>query len=336
MPLIAACLVALSVLIADATPARAQGAPTGSVAGRVTDSTTATGITSATVQLEGTRFGAVADQEGRYRIAAVTPGVYTAIARRIGYAARRLSITVTAGQEVIVDFALRASTTSLDEVIVTGTVAGEQRRSLGNAVSGINATEELQKSQSPELGDLLKARAPGVTIAQNTGRLGGGPNIQIRGLSSMGLNNAPLLYVDGVRVDNSSATGPVQNGFGSQNAQVANRLNDINPEDIESIEIIKGPAAATIYGTEAANGVIQIITKKGGTSHPQWSMNVRAGSIYFRDPEGRLPTNFLPDGKGNLVPWNGATAEADSGRNLFNTGSSQLYNLALSGGGLNT
>ena len=255
------------------------------------------------------------------------------MARRIGYAPRRQSITVTAGEEVTADFALRASTTSLDEVIVTGTVAGETRRSIGNAVSVIGAPDVLEKSQSPELGDLLKARAPGVTIAQNTGRLGGGPNIQIRGLSSMGLNNAPLLYIDGVRVDNASSTGPVfSGGLGSQNAQVANRLNDINPDDIESIEIIKGPAAATIYGTEAANGVIQIITKKGGTTRPKWSMNVRAGSIYFRDPEGRLPTNYLPDGGGNLVAWNGPRAEADSGRSLFTNGSTQLYNIALSGG----
>jgi TonB-dependent SusC/RagA subfamily outer membrane receptor len=335
MPLIAACMLALLVLFSGATAARAQGTQTGvgSITGRVTDSATATGITSATVQLEGTRLGAVANVEGRYRIAAVPAGTYGIVARRIGYAPRRLSVTVTAGQEATVDFALRASTRSLDEVVVTGTVAGEQRRSIGNAVSTISAPQVLEQSQSPELGDLLKARSPGVTIAQNTGRLGGGPNIQIRGLSSMGLNNAPLLYVDGVRVDNTSSTGPAFNGgLGSQNAQVANRLNDINPEDIESIEIIKGPAAATIYGTEAANGVIQIITKKGGTSRPVWNMNVRAGSIFFRDPEGRLPTNYLPDGDGDLVPWNGAQAEADSGRSLFTTGSTQLYSLSLSGG----
>jgi len=332
MPLIAACLMAVFALISGATAARAQGVQTGSIAGRVTDSATATGITSATVQVEGTRFGVVADLEGHYRIASVPAGTYGIVARRIGYAPRHLSVTVTAGQESTVDFALHAQTRSLDEIIVTGTVAGEQRRSIGNAVSTIGAPDVMQKSQSPDLGDLLKARAPGVTIAQNTGRLGGGPNIQIRGLSSMGLNNAPLLYVDGVRVDNSSATGPVQNGLGSQNSQVANRLNDIDPSDIESIEIIKGPAAATIYGTEAANGVIQIITKKGTEGRPAWSMNVRAGSIYFRDPEGRLPTNFVPDGDGNLVAWNGVTAEADSGRKLFTNGSTQLYNLALSGG----
>jgi TonB-linked SusC/RagA family outer membrane protein len=331
-PLIVACLMAVVALLFGTTAAPAQGAQEGTVVGRVTDSATALGISSATVQLEGTRFGAVADQEGHYRILGVVPGVYSAVARRIGYAPRRRSITVAAGQEVTVDFALRTSTTSLDEVIVTGTAGGEQRRSIGNAVSTISAPNVLEQSQSPELGDLLKARAPGVTIEQNTGRLGAGPNIQIRGISSIGLNNAPLLYVDGVRVDNSAATGPVQVGFGSQNSQVANRLNDINPEDIESIEIIKGPAAATIYGTEAANGVIQVITKKGGATRPKFSMNVRAGSIYFRDPEGRLPTNYAPDADGNVTAWNGVQAEKDSGRSLFNNGSSQLYNLSLSGG----
>ena len=333
MPLIAACLIAVFALLGGGTAARAQGVQTGSIVGRVTDSAAATGITSATVQLDGTRYGAVADQEGRYRIAGVPAGTYGIVARRIGYAPRQLSMTVTAGQETTVDFALRASTRSLDEVIVTGTVAGQERRSIGNVVSTIDAPQVLQQSQSPELSDLLKARSPGVTIEQNTGRLGAGPNIQIRGLSSMGMNNAPLLYIDGVRVDNSSATGPVFNGgLGSQNAQVANRLNDINPEDIESIQIIKGPAAATIYGTEAANGVIQIITKKGGSSKPQFSMNVRAGSIYFRNPEGRLPTNYFPDGNGDPHPWNGVTAEQDSGRSLFVNGSTQLYNLSLSGG----
>ncbi|MDQ2767335.1 MAG: TonB-dependent receptor, partial [Gemmatimonadota bacterium] len=174
MPLIAACLLSVFVLLSGATAARGQGVQTGSIAGRVTDSATAVGITSAAVQLENTRFGAVADVEGHYRIASVPPGTYSIVARRIGYALRHLSVTVVAGQEVTVDFALRAATRSLDEVIVTGTVAGEQRRSIGNAVSTIGAPDALQKSQAPDLGDLLKARAPGVTIAQNTGRLGGG------------------------------------------------------------------------------------------------------------------------------------------------------------------
>src|SRR5674476_250529 len=126
MPLIAACLIAVFALLGGGTAARAQGVQTGSIVGRVTDSATATGITSATVQLDGTRYGAVADQEGRYRIAGVPAGTYGIVARRIGYAPRQLSVTVTAGQETTVDFALRASTRSLDEVIVTGTVAGQE------------------------------------------------------------------------------------------------------------------------------------------------------------------------------------------------------------------
>ena len=245
-----------------------------------------------------------------------------------------MPVTVVADSEMTVDFALEVATTSLDQVIVTGTAGiGEERRSLGNAVSDIDATDAQSKSRSPEVGDLLRGRAPGVTVNTNTGRLGAGPIIEIRGMSSLGLNNIPLLYVDGVRVDNASNTGPVQIGFGSQNSQVANRLNDINPEDIESIEIIKGPAASTIYGTEAANGVIQIITKKGSGTKPQFRMTVQGGAIYFRDPEGRLPTNVLPNGSGGFDSWNGIKAEEDSGRSVYNTGSDQLYNLALSGGG---
>lgn len=334
MPLIAACLIAVFALVCEAPAVRAQADQTGTVVGVVSDSATSAGISNAAIAVEQTKFGAIADQAGHYRVSGLPAGTYTIVARRIGSTARRQSVTVVAGQETTADFSLRAATRSLDEIVITGTVAGEQSRSLGNVVSKIAAPEVLERSQSPELGDLLKSRAPGVTIAENTGRLGSGPNIQIRGLSSIGLNNTPLLYVDGVRVDNSSATGPspTSGGLGSQNSQVANRLNDINPQDIESIEIIKGPAAATIYGTEAANGVIQIITKKGGTNKPEFSLNVRAGTIYFRDPEGRLPTNYAPDGDGNITTWNGPRAEADSGRSLFTNGSTQMYNLSLSGG----
>ncbi|MEP7087962.1 MAG: SusC/RagA family TonB-linked outer membrane protein [Gemmatimonadota bacterium] len=331
---IAACCIAAFALVCGVSAVSAQAEQTGTIVGVVSDSATTTGISNATIAVEQTGFGAIADQAGHYRVAGIPAGTYTLVARRIGYTARRQSVTVVAGQEVTADFSLHAATRSLDEIVITGTVAGEQSRSLGNVVSKISAPEVLERSQSPELGDLLKARAPGVTIAENTGRLGSGPNIQIRGLSSIGLNNTPLLYVDGVRVDNSSATGPVQTtgALGSQNAQVANRLNDINPQDIESIEIIKGPAAATIYGTEAANGVIQIITKKGGSNKPVFGLNVRGGSIFFRNPEGRLPTNYAPNGNGDITAWNGPQAEADSGRSLFTNGSTQMYNLSLSGG----
>jgi len=328
----AALCIAVALLLGMSMTVGAQAAPGGTIVGRVTDVSTRQGVLSATVQVDQSRFATVTSEDGRYRITGVPAGAHTIIARRIGYTQRRVPVTVVADSEVTVDFALEPATTSLDQVIVTGTAGGEERRSIGNAVSTINAADEQEKSKSPELGDLLRGRAPGVAVTTNTGRLGAGPIVEIRGMSSLGLSNIPLLYVDGVRVDNSANTGPVQIGFGSQNSQVANRLNDINPEDIESIEIIKGPAAATIYGTEAANGVIQIITKKGAGTKPQFRMTLQGGAIYFRDPEGRLPTNVFQNASGGLDLWNGVTAEADSGRKLFTTGSDQLYNLALSGG----
>ncbi len=332
-PFSAIC-IAVSLLLGLSGVAGAQAASGGTIVGRVTDAGTKQGVLGATVQVDQSRFAAITSEDGRYRITGVPAGPHTLIARRIGYTQRRVPVTVAGDSELTVDFSLEVATTSLDQVIVTGTAGpGEQRRSLGNAVSDIDATDAQEKSRSPEVGDLLRGRAPGVTVNTNTGRLGAGPIIEIRGMSSLGLSNIPLLYVDGVRVDNASSTGPVQIGFGSQNAQVANRLNDINPEDIESIEIIKGPAAATIYGTEAANGVIQIITKKGSGTKAQFRMTVQGGAIYFRNPEGRLPTNVVPNGTGGFDLWNGITAEEDSGHAVFNTGSDQLYNLALSGGG---
>ncbi|HET7620910.1 MAG TPA: TonB-dependent receptor plug domain-containing protein, partial [Gemmatimonadaceae bacterium] len=274
-----------AVLVRSAQPAPRQ---LGTIVGRVTDARSHEGINGAAVHIEGGNQGAITGQDGAYRIPNVTPGSYTVAARRIGYTATRAQVTVVADQEVTADFALEAAAMSLDQVVVTGTAGAEQRRSIGNAVTGVNnAPEVLAKSAAPDLGKLLNARAPGVVVVPNSGRLGAGPNIQIRGRSSLSLDNSPLIYIDGVRVNNAVGTGPGQNGYGSQNADVGGRLDDISPQDIESIEIIKGPAAATIYGTEAANGVIQIITKKGQTGAPRVSAQVQTGALYFRDPEGR-------------------------------------------------
>lgn len=313
--------------------ARPVAAVAATITGVVTDERSRQGIGGAAILIEGTRLGAISGNDGRYRIANVPAGAHTVIARRIGYTQARQSVTVSDDQQVTVNFALEAVATSLNQVVITGTAGGEQRRSIGNAVSTINASEALSRSQAPNVSSLLNARAPGVVIAQNTGRLGAGPQVQIRGLSSIGLDNSPLLYIDGIRVNNLSASGPasVAASLGGVNSQVAGRLNDISPEDIESIEIIKGPAAATIYGTEAANGVIQIITKKGAGTKPQVRLQIQDGSIFFRDAAGRIPTNYVKDPNGNIVAWNGVESEAARGTPIFKTGQSRLFNGAVSG-----
>jgi TonB-linked SusC/RagA family outer membrane protein len=357
---LAACLAAGMQLSLAAPVARAQTAPSdstspvpvadaaprpvrrvvagGTIVGHVTDARNGQAISGVTVRVEGTRVGAATGDDGRYLITNVPAGAQVLVARRLGFAATRRTVTVVDDQQQTVDFVMQTSAIPLDQVVITGTAAGETRRSVGNAVSSINAGDELSKSGAPDLSSLLEARAPGLIIAPSTSRLGAGPTIQIRGRTSLSLDNTPLLYVDGVRVNNATATGPVAiagggSSFGGQNSRVAGRLNDISPDDIESIEVIKGPAAATIYGTEAANGVIQIITKKGGlSSRPLWTYHMEDGPLYFRDAEKRVATNYMKDSTGAIVTWNGVQSEADRGTPLFRTGQTRSYDATLSGG----
>jgi TonB-linked SusC/RagA family outer membrane protein len=325
----------------------AQG---GIVVGRVTDARSGQPIAGAAVVVEGTALATASGDDGRFRFANVPSGQQTLTARRIGYAAGRQSVTVSAGQ-ASVDFTLQPVALSLDAVVVTGTPGGEQLRSIGNSVSTIQAAEALTVSAAPTLGTLLNGRSPGVVITTQSGRVGSGPQINIRGRSSIGLSSSPLVYIDGVRVDNAVGTGPSQVGaFSAQNSQVGGRLNDITPEDIERIEIIKGPAAATIYGTEASNGVIQIITKRGASApRPQVGLQVQQGASWFRDAEGRFPTNYARctaaqtaptsafplchnRAAGDIVTWNAVESERERGRSLFRTGGMSLVNGSVSGG----
>ena len=327
----AACLVAGAHVLLAIPPAAAQ-AGTGSVTGRVTDARSGLALGGAAIAIQGTTLGAATAADGSYRINGVPAGAQVVLARRIGYASTRRAVTITAGQPVSADFALEASAFSLDEVVVTGTAGGEQRRTLGNAVAIIDAGTALERSAAPDLTALLSSRSPGAIITPGSGRIGAGPTIQIRGRSTLSLSSEPIIYIDGVRVNNAVNQGP-QGGFlGAQNAGVANRLNDINPDDIESIEIIRGPAAATIYGTEAANGVIQIITKKGVAGTTRWTATFERGRQRFGDVQGRIPTNFFRNAAGEVIPWNAWQQESDSGRAFFKAGHTHGYNLSVSGG----
>src|SRR5690606_9197839 len=126
--------------------------------------------------------------------------------------------------------------------------------------------------------DVIGTREPGASVMGGAGTPGAGSVIRIRGSSSLSLDNSPLIYVDGVRVDGGQRSG----GYASQGMS---RLDDFSPEDIESIEIIKGPAAASLYGTEAANGVIQIITKRGRPGSVAFDMSVVGGTNWFPNPQ---------------------------------------------------
>jgi TonB-dependent SusC/RagA subfamily outer membrane receptor len=180
---------------------------------------------------------------------------------------------------------------------------------------------------------LLSQSSPGIRTPGVQGMVGAGGTIRIRGVSSMALGNQPLLYVDGVRVDNESSTGPNIRG-----GRMVSRLNDINPEDIESIEIIKGPAAATLYGTEASNGVVQIITKRGAAGAPTMDFSLRQGINYMDSPGKRFfKTYWLrratdPEFPNRLDSMNIYNDRERAGNPIFTNGHLQQFNGSIRGG----
>ncbi|HET9984519.1 MAG TPA: SusC/RagA family TonB-linked outer membrane protein [Longimicrobiales bacterium] len=314
--------MALLLVVGRVTPAAAQG---GVVGGRVLDQASLRALSGAQVVVVGTQQGVVTDADGRFLIQGVSGDRVDVQAVMLGYRAATVSARVGQTDLRIV---LEQSAVSLDQIVVTGTPGGEQRRAIGNSVATVRAADVVATQPVGSVQELLNGRAPGVTFTQGGGKVGGGGLINIRGVSSISLNTQPLLYIDGVRVDNDVATGPrVQGG------SVASRLSDLNPEDIESIEVIKGPAAATLYGTEAANGVIQVITKKGRFGQrPEFSVSIKQGTEWFMDPQGRIPTNYAKDAQGNIISWNGVQQEDERGTPIWTNGTIQTYALSLSGG----
>ncbi len=306
-----------------------QPARVASVTGTVIDSASRIPIAGAQVSVVGATPGAVTDAEGRYRITGLAPGTVQLRVRRIGYTASGRSITVRDGEMVTADFALVAGVASLDAMVVTGTAGGTQMRAIGNVVDKLDMAKEALSSPAVNVQQLLGQKSAGVVILPTPGMVGSGSAVRIRGASSLSLTNQPIVYVDGVRVDNDPSAGPA-----IRNGRYASRINDFNPEDIESMEIIKGPAAATLYGTEASNGVIQIITKRGKSGKPRFEFTAREGGNFLPNVESRInlsygknPSTGLPDSVNMITRWRELT-----GRNIFSTGSLHELNASLSGG----
>ncbi len=322
--LVADCSLTTVLLLATAASASAQA---GSVAGRVVDASNQQPISGAQVFVEGTSNGMISDGQGQFRLDDIAGSEAALRVEMIGY--RTLTQVVRVGT-MDVRLALSQSAVELDEIVVTGTAGGTQRRALGNSVASVDAEDVQSVVPVASVSSMINGRAPGVQVAPGTGMVGAGPRIRIRGAKSLSLSDQPLIYVDGVRVDNDVAAGPTNQGYGSGSIS---RLGDFNPDDIQSIEIIKGPAAATLYGTEASAGVVQIITKKGrADTGAQWNLIVRQGANWFHDPENRVPMNwgYAPDGE--LRSVNLVQNEAERGTPLFRTGHVQEYGLSVRGG----
>jgi TonB-linked SusC/RagA family outer membrane protein len=262
-----ACTLALSATFVQ--PAAAQ--ETGRITGQIVSSQTMRPLDGAQVSIEGTGMGGLANAQGRYLLLNVAPGTYTLRVTIIGYGTARQGVTVVAGEVATVDFQLAETALSLDELVVTGTAAEVRAKEVGNSLDAVTSREIENIPVLRNSEDILAGRAPGVTVMSNSGQPGAGGTIKIRGISSISNTKDPLIYVDGIRIFNE----PTRSGWGARTS--TSPLQDIAADDIERIEVVKGAAATTLYGTEASAGVIQIFTKKGISGAPIWNAEVAGG-----------------------------------------------------------
>ncbi len=270
------------LLVVLLTPAWASAQQYGIITGRVVDRATSSPLIGAQVVVAGTTRGTVTNQEGRFAIPQVPAGERQVQVTHLGYKGASQSVTVSAGATATINFELSETVLEIESVIVTATGQQQRQREIGNTVARIS-TADIAPAPVQTLTNLLQARAAGVVIQQTSGSSGTGSRIRIRGNSSVSLDATPLVIIDGIRVSNEVESSGLFTGGTS-----TSRWDDISPEQIESIEILKGPAAAALYGTAAANGVVQITTKRGTGGRTE----VRA---YAERLRREVPGTLIPD-----------------------------------------
>ncbi len=233
------------------------------VSGTVADERTGEPLIGASILLKGTTTGTITDLDGGFSITLPTNDPATLIFSSIGFLTQ--NVDVAPGVSIL-NIKLKQDATNLEEVVVTGLATSVKRSNLANAVTSVSARDLTGTTTIQTTDGALYGKVPGATIRSNGGAPGGGISIQLRGISSLSGASQPLIIVDGVYISNASQRSgrATVSGAGASNQDdSSNRLADINPADIETIEILKGPSAAAIYGTRANAGVIIITTKRG-------------------------------------------------------------------------
>ena len=240
-------------------------------------------VRGAYVLIQSINIGTLTNDAGNYRLTvpgARASGTVTLEAQSIGYSSVSVEIDMTPGTTIRHDFTLTEQAISLQEVVVTGTAGRLERKAQAAVVEKLDAARVTAVAPVSNFQTLLQARVPGVHLDAGSGSVGTAPTIRIRGRSSISLSSEPLVFIDGIRMD--SGNTQIYSVLG----QSVSRMNDLSPEDIESIEVVKGPAAATLYGADASAGVINIITKRGRASGG-FTQSVSAEYT-------NLDTNFTP------------------------------------------
>lgn len=307
----------LSLTFLLAIEAKAQSTQT--VRGRVTDAATGAAVPAAQVSVAGTGIAASSSSDGAFTLAGVQEGNRELNVRRIGYAAETRAIVVSAGMSEVV-IALKALPSSLERVVVTGSATATSVRALGTSVAVVGASE-ISEARSVTVDQALQGKIAGAQITQNSGNPGGGGlSVRLRGTGSITSGSEPLYIVDGVIVDNSS--DQLVN-FGAR-SNVQNRLADLDPNDIERIEIVRGAAAAALYGSRANNGVVQIFTKRGTSGKSAVNFSTRYSTERVAK---RLKLNMSP-----LDETGKAVTRHDYQDDIFRQGNLKEVHLSAEGG----
>jgi TonB-linked SusC/RagA family outer membrane protein len=296
----------------------------GAIWGNVTDSTSSQPLEGTVMGVKGTTLITVTNAEGNYVFTGVPSGVHVITARHLGYAPEMRDVAIVDSQLVRLNFALHMGMSRLQEVVTTAT--GQQRRlELGNDITVINADSIVRTQPISNITQLLEARVPGLVVQHTSGAPGDPSRLRLRGVASVYRSNDPIVIVNGVRVYSAQSDLRSANLAGGLGASVGGNgiaptpapspLDQIDPNSIETIEVLKGPSAATLYGADAGNGVIVITTKKGRAGPPQWTVSAERGLTYM---PGTYPEQYfrwghnITDNTSRWCPVTDLTCKADS------------------------
>ncbi|MFN8581236.1 MAG: TonB-dependent receptor [Gemmatimonadaceae bacterium] len=317
-------ILAAAALLLLGSVAQAQ---TGAISGTVSDAS-GRGLGAVRLQIVGSQNLAVGtDDRGRFMLRGVPAGAQTLRATRLGYRPETQSVTVRSGDTTRVNMTLAESAVELTQVVVTGTGGAVEKRQVGASIGNVDVSKLTEQIAIPDVGRMLSSKITGLRATTVGGGVGTGQDIRIRGVASLSLSQRPAIYVDGVRVD-SRATEWFNSGaccsFGG--GASTDRLGDLNPNDIERVEVLKGAAAATLYGSEATNGVIQIFTKRGrsGERNTEWNLGLGSG---FEELRHNLPTTQFPRFTGT-----DGTRALDANETMIQKGPYYGFDLSASGG----
>jgi len=259
------------------------------VSGTVSDENTGEPLIGVTIQVQNTGRGVATDTNGEYEIQ-LSGTSATLVFSYVGYQTKTFEVDANTGT---LNVTLRQDVAELGEVVVSGLGTTVKRQNLANSVSSISSAELTGRSPAQTLSSNLYGKIPGAEISANSGAPGGGISIRLRGVTSINGASQPLYIVDGIYYNNddipngsNAVTAAAGGGSASNQDNPVNRIADLNPEDIESIEILKGASAAAIYGQRASGGVVIIRTKRGSSGRPQFSLSQRVGFTTIQNKLG--------------------------------------------------